>query len=110
MQLISKFKKGLRFLLCVIYIYSKCTWVVPLKNKKGRKPNKIWVYKGSEFCNRQMKSWLQDNDIEMYSTHNGGKSVVVERFIRALKNKIYKYMYSVSQNVYINKLPDIVDK
>ena len=42
-----------------------------------------------------MKSWLQDNDIEMYSTHNEGKSVVYERFIRTLKNKIYRYMTSI---------------
>ena len=46
----------------------------------------------------------------MYSTHDQGKSVVAERFIRTLKNKIYKYMTSVSKNVYINKLADIVDK
>ena len=55
-----------------------------------------------------MKSFLQNNDMEMYSKHNEGKSVVAERFIRALKNKIYKYMTSVSKNVYINKLDDIV--
>ena len=48
-----------------------------------------------------MKSWLQDNDIEMYSTHNDGKFVVTKRFIRILKNKIYKYMTSISKNVYI---------
>ena len=46
----------------------------------------------------------------MYSTHNGGKSVVAERFIRTLKSKIYKYMTSISKNVYIDKLDDIVDK
>ena len=46
----------------------------------------------------------------MYSTHNEGKSVVPERFIRTLKNKIYKYMTSLSKNVYINKLDDIVNK
>ena len=66
MQLISKFNKGFRFLLCVIDIFSKYAWVVPLKDKKGisivnafqkileesdRKPNKIWVDKGSEFYN-----------------------------------------------------------
>ena len=78
MQLISKFNKGFRFLLCVIDIFSKYPWVVPLMDKKGvsivnaflkilddskRKPNKIWVDKGSEFYNRSMKSWLQDNDM-----------------------------------------------
>ena len=57
-----------------------------------------------------MKSWLEKNDIEMYSTHNEGKSVIAERFIRTLKNKIYKYMTSISKNVYIDKLDDIVNK
>ena len=79
MELISKFNKGIRFLLCVIdifskYIFSKYAWAVPLKGKKGvtiviafqkvlnksyGKPNKIWVDKGSEFYNRTMKSWLE---------------------------------------------------
>ena len=96
MQLIGKFNKGIRFLLCIIAIFSKYTRDVPLKDKKSItitktfqkildestcKPNKIWVCKGSEFYNRSMKSWLQDNDIEMYSAHNEEKSVVVERFI-----------------------------
>ena len=56
-----------------------------------------------------MKSWLQD-DIEMYSTNNERKSVVVERFIRTLKTKIYKYVTSLSKNVYIEKLADIVNE
>ena len=114
MLLISKFNKGIAFLLCVIDIYGKYAWVFPLKDKKGvtivngfqkilgdskRKTNKIWVDKGSEFYNRSMESWLEKNDIEMYSTHNEGKSAVAERFIRTLKNKIYKYLTSVSKNV-----------
>ena len=85
MQLISKFNKGFRFLLCVIDIYSKYAWVIALKDKKGsaitnsfqkfnHKPIKIWVDKGSEFYKRSMKSWLEKNDIELYSTHNEGKS------------------------------------
>ena len=56
-----------------------------------------------------MKSWLQDNGIEMYSTHNEGKSVVAEIFIRTLKNKIYNYTTSLSKDAYINKLGDIVN-
>ena len=82
MQLISKFNKGFRFLSCVTDIFSKYAWVVPLKDKKGisivnafqnifkksnkKKPNKIWVDKGSEFCNNSFKKWLQDNDIAMH--------------------------------------------
>ena len=57
-----------------------------------------------------MKSWLGKSNIEMYSAQNERKSVVVERFIETSKNKIYKYMTSVSKNVYIDKLDDIVDK
>ena len=78
--------------------------------ESNRKPNKIWVDKESEFYNISFKKWLKDNDIEMYSANNEGKSVIAERFIRTLKNKIYKYMTSISKNVYIDKLDDIVRK
>ena len=57
-----------------------------------------------------MKSWLQNNDIEMDSTYNEGKSVVSEKLIRAVKNKIYKYMTSISKNVNIDKLDDIINE
>ena len=126
MQLLSKYNKGIRFLLCVIDIFSKYAWVVPLKDKKSasivtafqsifkqsnkRKPNKIWVDKGSEFYNAYFKKWLQGNDIVMHSINNEGKSVVADRFIRTPKNKIYKYMISISKNVYIDKLNDIVNE
>ena len=74
MQLIRKFNKGIRFLLCVIDIFSKYAWVVPLKHKRDvtivnsfqkvlddskRKPNKIWVDKGSEFYKNSFKNWLK---------------------------------------------------
>ena len=125
MELLRKFNKGIKYLLCVIDLFSKYTFVVPLKDKKGinivdafqsnlnkskRKPNKIWVDKGSEFYNSSFKKWFQNNDIIMYSMNNEGKSVVAERFIRALKNKIDKYMTSISKNVYIDKLNAIVNK
>ena len=126
MQLLNKYNKGIRFCLCVIDIFSKYVWVVPLKDKKGvrfvtafqsilkqsnrQKPNKIWVDKDSEFYNASFKKCLRDNDIVIYSTNNEGKSVAAERFIRTLKIKIYKYMTSISKNVYINKLDDIVDE
>ena len=57
-----------------------------------------------------MKFKLQDNDIENFSKNNAGKSVVAERFSRMLKNKIYKYITSISKNVYIDELADIVNK
>ena len=130
MQLLSRCNKGIRFLSCVIDIFSKYAWVVPIKDKKGirivkafqiilkqsnsRKPNKIWVDNGSEFYNAYFKKWLRDNNIQyvfnMYSTHSEGKSVVAEKFIRTVKSKIDKYMTSISKNVYIDKLDDIVDE
>ena len=79
-------------------------------DKSERKPNKILVDRGSEFYNNSFKKWLKDNDIEMYSIHNEGKSVVADRFIRTLKNKIYKYMAAISKNLYIDKLDDIVNE
>ena len=57
-----------------------------------------------------MKSWLEKNAIETYSTHNEGTFVIIERFIRTLKSKIYKCMTSVSENIYIDKLECIVNK
>ena len=75
-----------------------------------RKPNKIWVDKGSEFYSSSFKKWLNDNDIEIYSINNEGKSIVAERFIRTLKNKIHKHITSISKNVYIYKLDDIVNE
>ena len=78
--------------------------------ESNRKPNKILEDKGSRFCNSSVKEWLKDNDIEMYLTNNKGKSVLAERFVRFLKTKIYKYMTSISKNVYIDKLDDIVNE
>ena len=63
-----------------------------------------------EVYNYCFKNSLKDNDIEIYSIHNEGKSVAAERFIKTLKTKIYKYMSSVSKNVYIDKLDDMVDE
>ena len=76
---------------------------------QGKNQKKFWEDNGSKFYNKSMKSWLEKNNIEMYSTHNDRKSVVAERFIRTLKTKIYKYMNSLSKNVYIDKLDDIVN-
>ena len=105
-------------------MFSKYVFVVSLKDEKvttivnafqnilensKRKPNKIWSDQGSEFYNTHFKKWLKGNNIEMYSTHEG-KSVVAERFIRTLKNKIYKDMAAISKNVYFDVLNDIVDE
>ena len=97
MQLISRCNKEIRYLLCVIGLFSKHAWVVPLKDKKvitivnafqnildssKRKPNTICSDQGSEIYNSSFKKLLEDNDIKMYSTYNEKKYVVAERIIR----------------------------
>ena len=84
---------------------------MPFKNLNDSnwKSNKIWVDKGSESYNRSMKSWLEKNTTEMYSTYNEGNSVAAERFVRALKNKIYKYMTLISKNGHIDKLDERIN-
>ena len=124
MESLHIYNKGIKYLLCVNDIFSKYAWVVPLKDKKGTsivnsfqkiiskgtKPNKKWFDQRSEFYNNSFKDFLKINNIEMYSTYNEGKSVVAERFIRTLKNKIFKHMTAISKNVYFDVLDDIVDK
>ena len=125
MQSLSRKNKGIKYLLCVIDLYSKYAFVVPLKDKNGisivnafnkiikeseRKPHKIWVDHGGEFYNSVFKKWLSDNDIIMYSTYNEGKSVVAEGFIRTLKNKLYKHMTANGKNLYYDVLDDVVNK
>ena len=125
MRLLSKQNKSIKYLLCAIDLCSKYAFVVLLKYKKGisiinafntiikqsnRKPNEIWVDQGGEFYNHVFKKWLSDNDIIMYSTFNEGKSVVAERFIRTLKNKLYKHMTAINKNVYYDVLDDVVNE
>ena len=131
MQSLSKFNKGIKYLLCAIDLFSKYAWVIPIKDKNGtsivnafkkiiskgskaeskgrRKPNKIWVDQGAKFHN-SFKDFLKINNIKMYSAYNEGKSVVAERFIRNLKNKIFKHMTAISKNIYFDVLDDIVNK
>ena len=87
MQSLSKYNKGIKYLLCAIDLCSKYAWVVPLKDKKGisivnafqkiiserRKPNKIWVDQSGEFYNNIFERFLKINNIQMYSTYNEEK-------------------------------------
>ena len=68
---------------------------------KGHKPNKIWIDQVGEFYNNLFKRSLKINNIEMYLTYNEGKSAVAERFIRTMKNKVFKYMAAVSKNAFL---------
>ena len=103
MQSMQKFNDGYRYLLVCIDVFSKYAWVVPLKNKtglslvdaftlsSGRKPEKIITDQGTEFFNKHFKSLLKDEDIELYNTYNETKASVVERRIRMLKTRMWRY-------------------
>ena len=116
MQAFSKFKGDVKYLLAVIDVFFKYGWLIPLKDKTGksvasalktifkeRKPEKMWVDKGKEFYNKHVKDL-----IELYSTENEEKSSVVERWIRTMKEKMWKYFSAKSTNNFINVLPDLV--
>ena len=105
--------KSVKYLLCAIDVFTKSTWVKPLKDEKGkavlnvfieivnesnRKPNKLRVDQGRKFYNKLMQELLDDNDILMYFTHNEGKSVIAEMFMKVLKVKTYKKLQLMTAN------------
>ena len=116
MQAFSKFNLGIKYLLAVIDVFSKYGYLVLLKDKTGksvasalktifkeRKPEKMWVDKGKEFYNKDVKEL-----IELYSTEDEEKSSVVERWIRTMKERMWKYFTDNNTSVYIDILPDLV--
>ena len=103
MESLSSKNKNAIYLLVVIDDFTKYAWFKPLKDKKRKtvlnafieivnesncKPNQFWVDHGRQFYNKLMQEWLDNNDIVMYSTHNEGKSVIAERFIKTLRIEV----------------------
>ena len=123
MQALSKENEEYKFLLLVIDTFSKYGWIVPLKNKKGetmvkafktifeegRTPGKLWTDKGTEFYNKNMNDLRKLNNIELYSTENEEKSSIAERWIRTMKEKMWKYFTDNNTYKYIDVLPDLVE-
>ena len=123
MQSFSKYNHGTKYLLTVIDIFSKYGWIVPLKQKtgaataaafelifsSGRKPSKIWVDKGKEFYNKEVKKVLA-GVVEMYSTENEEKSSVIERWNRTMKDKMFKYFSANSTRKYIDVLDTLLEQ
>ena len=120
-----KYNKGIKYLLCAIDLFSKYAWVVPLKDKRRsvflmhlkrhlsqmeESQIKYGLIQVVNFKITPLKFFLKMNNTEMYSTYNEGRSVVAERFIRTLKNKIFKHMTAISKNVYFDVLDHIVNK
>ena len=116
MKAFAEDNKGIKYLLTVLDVFSKYGWIVPLKTKTGaevakalkkifeeRKPEKLWVDKGKEFYNRDVKSL-----IDIYSTENEEKASVVERWNRTMKERMYKYFSANNTRKYIDVLDDMV--
>ena len=108
----------------VIDVFSKYGWIVPLKDKKGetvekafesifkegRIPKKLWVDKGKEFYNKDVKKLLEKHNIVMYSTQNEEKASVVERWNRTMKTIMYKQFTVQGNTIYIDILPQLLKK
>ncbi|CAB3998846.1 uncharacterized transposon-derived [Paramuricea clavata] len=121
MQSMQKFNDGYRYLLVCIDVFSKYAWVVPLKNKtgptlveafkviltSGRRPEKIMTDQGTEFLNRHFRALMKE-DIELYNTYNETKASIVERLIRTLKTKMWRYFTAKKTMRYIDMLPNLV--
>ena len=124
MQKFSKWNKGIKYLLMVIDVFSRCGWIVPLKDKKTEsvssafdeifKKNKreaemLWTDKGSEFVSKHFKDFLKKNKIKLYHTETEEKSSIVERWNRTMKNRMWKMFSANNNTVYWDKLDILVD-
>ena len=113
------YNDGYRYMLCIVDVFSKFAWAVPLKNKTAetvlsavqgvvkkskRTPEKFWVDQGSEFYNKKFQAWIKDKNITMYSTHGESKSVVVERWVRTIKDIATKYFTEHATRDWVNNL------
>ena len=119
---LARLKKGYKFLLTCIDVFSKFAWVVPLnKNKSGetlvngfqsildfgRSTEKLQTDKGTEFLSRNFQSLLKENSIHFLTTNSELKASVVERFNRTLKTRMWKYFTAKNTRAYIDILQDI---
>jgi transposase InsO family protein len=120
----EKYNKGYVYMLTVIDVMSKYAWAIPLKDKKGetvtaalkqiiaesgRKPDHLWVDEGGEFYNKKMKAYLENNNINMYSTYSENKSAVVERFNRTLKTNMWKKFTAKNTRNWIDMLEQLMN-
>ena len=123
MQAIATDNDGYRYLLVCIDVFSKFVWVIPLKTKtgpalvtafkkileSGRKPQKIRTDQGTEFFNKHFKDLMKEEEIQLYNTYNETKASVVERVIRTLKTRMWRYFTAKKTMRYIDVLQDLVD-
>lgn len=117
---ISRENKGTKFLLVIVDVYSRFAIVFPMKNKSAPsvtsafrglpiQPESLWVDQGKEFYNKSMKEYCREHSVNMYSTYSGNKSVFAERFIRTLRDQLFRLATVTNSNAYLKALPGIVD-
>lgn len=121
----NKENDGYKYILNVMDVFSRYAWSRPLKNKDSksvlnalkdiiykskRKPNRLWVDQGKEFYNRDMKNFLKDNDIEIYSTYGENKASIIERFNKTMKEIMFKYFTSNNTRRWVDVLDEIIKK
>ena len=119
---LSKYNNNYNFIITVIDIFTKHAWGIPLTNKSGlsitngfkivlgesRKPEKLWVDRGSEFYNKTFKSLLKEYDAKLCSTYSDLKAVFIKRFDRTLLHIINKLMFINGDGNWVNILNDAV--
>ena len=122
-QNLSQYNDGYRYILTCIDVLSKYSWMIPIKNKKGteitrafkkilkegRKPSKIQSDAGKEFLNREFQDLLKKRGIGYFVSNSEKKASVVERFIRTIKSKMWRYFYARNTFKYLNVLPQLVE-
>jgi transposase InsO family protein len=121
-QSLQKFNDGYRYPLVCVDVFSKYAWVIPLNNKTGlslveafklilstgRKPEKVMTDQGTEFFNKHFQTLMKEKDINLYNTYNETKASIVERLIRTLKTRMWRYFTAKKTMRYIDILPDLV--
>ena len=122
-QRLAKHNRGIRYLLTVVDVLSKYAWVQPLKTKTGvalvkafekivrqggRHPNRLQTDRGKEFYNRTFQRWVDEQDIQHFSTEGDAKASVVERFNRTLKERLYRYLTTANTLRFDKVLPQLV--
>jgi hypothetical protein len=120
----SALNDDVKWMLTVMDIYTRYAWAIPMKSKSAddvldafrkvingskRMPSKIWVDEGLEFYNVKMTKYLGDNGIVRYSTQGDGKSVMIERFNRTLKTKMWRQFTEKQTNRWVDMLAELLE-
>lgn len=121
MQKFSRDNNGYNYILTVIDVFSRYAWSLPLKSKRGEdvkdlfqevfrdgQPEKIQFDEGKEFYNKHLKDYLEQNNIEYFSSFSDKKAAVCERYNKSLKGKMWKYFTQKETEKWVDILPDLV--